>query len=244
MRQLLIVPLMALIAVTAPARSSQANSIPGPHYLFVWAGDKDKKGNDFIAVIDADAASPSCGRMLTTVAADQKTAQVHHTEYSMPESAMLFANDHEAGRTFLFDLRDARHPKVAASFLDMDGYMHPHSYVRLPNGHVLATFQHSHHSGMQGDGKSGGLVEIDDAGKVIRSASSADPAFSDALLMPYGLVALPQPGHERHLPPALDGLGPRHAALGSDVGPYTGGPSLPSETRPVQWCSLVGRCLS
>ena len=37
------------------------------------------------------------------------------------------------------------HPKIAASFNDMAGYMHPHSYLRLPNGHVLATFQHAHH---------------------------------------------------------------------------------------------------
>jgi hypothetical protein len=35
-------------------------------------------------------------------------------------------------------------------------------------------------------------VEIDDHGKVIRSASNADPAFADALLMPYSLVVLPE----------------------------------------------------
>jgi hypothetical protein len=96
------------------------------------------------------------------------------------------------GRTFIFDVNDPVHPRIVTSFTDMDGYMHPHSYVRLPNGHVLATFQHSHHGKMAGQlGASGGLVEIDDSGKVIRSASNADPAFPDALLMPYGLVVLP-----------------------------------------------------
>jgi hypothetical protein len=35
-------------------------------------------------------------------------------------------------------------------------------------------------------------VEIDDRGKVIRSASSADPAFAGALLTPYGLVVIPE----------------------------------------------------
>jgi hypothetical protein len=40
--------------------------------------------------------------------------------------------------------------------------------VRLPNGHVLATFQHAHHDATEEPiGKTGGLVEIDDAGKVI-----------------------------------------------------------------------------
>jgi hypothetical protein len=69
--------------------------------------------------------------------------RVHHTEYAMPASGMLFANDHDAGRTFIFDLRDPLHPKIVTSFTEMAGYMHPHSYLRLPNGHVLATFQHA-----------------------------------------------------------------------------------------------------
>ena len=116
---------------------------------------------------------------------------VHHTEYSMPASGMLFANDHEAGRTFIFDVNDPLHPKVATSFTDMAGYMHPHSYLRLPNGHVLASFQHAHHGSGNGSGAAGGLVEIDDQGKAVRSASSADPALSDALLTPYSLVILP-----------------------------------------------------
>ena len=73
---------------------------PG-HYLFAWAGDADGKGNDFLAVIDADPASPSYGRLVTTVATDQPTKSVHHTEYTMPASGMLFANDHFAGRTFI-----------------------------------------------------------------------------------------------------------------------------------------------
>jgi hypothetical protein len=119
--------------------------------------------------------------------------RVHHTEYVMPASGMLFANDHDAGRTFIFDLRDPLHPKIVTSFTDMDGYMHPHSYLRLPNGHVLASFQHNHHGEMEGQmGGSGGLVEIDDQGKVIRSASSADPEFPSALLTPYSLVVLPE----------------------------------------------------
>jgi len=41
----------------------------------------------------------------------------------------------------------------------------PHSFVRLPNGHVLATFQFADRDGkMAMNSKSGGLVEIDDSG--------------------------------------------------------------------------------
>ncbi len=163
------------------------------HYLFAWVGDAAGKGNDFLAVIDADPNSPAYGRLVTTVATDQPTMLVHHTEYSMPASGMLFANDHYAGRTFIFDVREPLHPKVSTSVRDMDGYMHPHSYLRLPNGHVLGSFQHAHHHEAGGDmATTGGLVEIDDTGKVIRSASSADPAFPEALLTPYSLVVLPE----------------------------------------------------
>lgn len=155
-----------------------------------------------MAVIDADPASSSYGHLITSIATDQVSVRPHHTEYVMPASAMLFANDFDAGRTFIFNLKDPAHPKIAANFSDRDGYAYPHSFVRLPNGHVLATFQYK--SGampMDGDmmegatersGKiTGGLVEMDDSGHVLRSASSADPAWPDAALQPYSLAVMP-----------------------------------------------------
>ncbi|MGA8270451.1 MAG: hypothetical protein WB919_02760 [Candidatus Sulfotelmatobacter sp.] len=185
--------IVAMLCLACLSATSEEHSDAAAHYMFAWVGDAAKQGKDFLAVIDANPASANYGHLITTLVTDQKTEYVHHTEYSMPASGMLFANDHYAGRTFIFDVRDALHPKIATSFTDMDGYAHPHSYVRLPNGHVLATFQHSHQDMRSGaGGESGGLVEIDDAGKVIRSASSADPAFPDALLTPYGLAILPE----------------------------------------------------
>jgi len=186
--------LALILCVLHPLAHSQEQTVSASvHYLFAWTGDLALKGNDFLAVIDGDPASPSYGHLVTTLPTDQQTQLVHHTEYTMPASGMLFANDHYAGRTFIFDVRDPLHPEIATSFTDMAGYMHPHSYLRLPNGHVLATFQHQHHGENEESlGKSGGLVEIDDAGKVIRSASSADPSFAGALLMPYSLVVIPE----------------------------------------------------
>jgi len=186
--------LSALLAILCAASAFLTAQEPKPqgHYLFAWTGDAAKKGNDFLAVIDADPSSASYGQLVTTLTTDQPTQLVHHTEYTMPASGMLFANDHYAGRTFIFDVRDPLHPKIVTSFTDMDGYMHPHSYLRLPNGHVLAAFQDAHHEmNSNAPGKTGGLVEIDDSGKVIRSAGNADPAFPDAFLTPYSLVILP-----------------------------------------------------
>jgi hypothetical protein len=131
--------------VYVPARSHAQKTAVPDDFLFVWTGDAGLKGNDFLAVIDADPSSASYGKLVTTLATDQQTMRAHHTEYTMPASGMLFANDHDSGRTFIFDVRDPLHPSSVTSFADMAGYMHPHSYVRLPNGNVLATFQHAHH---------------------------------------------------------------------------------------------------
>lgn len=192
MRAVLAGAMLLLCVAVLPVRFQGQASKTSGHYLFAWTGDVDKKGKDFLAVIDADPASPSYGHLLTTLVTDQQTMQVHHTEYVMPPSEMLFANDHLAGRTFIFDLRDPLHPQLVTSFTAMAGYMHPHSYVRLPNGHVLASFQHAHSAMADPISATGGLVEIDDQGKVIRSASNADPAFAGALLTPYSLVVLPK----------------------------------------------------
>ncbi|HOX70881.1 MAG TPA: hypothetical protein PK001_03985 [Dokdonella sp.] len=184
---------LASLLLGTSAMSAERDTRTSSHSLFVWAGDRDKQGNDFLLVIDADPDSADFGRMLTSLKTDQKTVRPHHTEYTMPASGMLFANDHDAGRSFILDVRNPLRPKAAASFDDMGGFAHPHSYLRLPNGNVLATFQHNHatmHS--ESRGKSGGLVEIDDRGKLVRAVSNADPAFADNLLMPYSLAVLPE----------------------------------------------------
>ena len=175
------------------------------HYLFAWAGDVSGSDEDFIAVIDGDPSSSNYGQLLATGTSGIKTQQPHHTEYWMPESGLLFANDHAAGRTVVMDLRDPLHPKVHASFGDLSGYSHPHSFLRLPNGHVLASFQieghmdhgsadsatHSMYSTTSNGAFHGGIVEIDESGTAIRAASTADPTRPNDLLMAYSLLPLP-----------------------------------------------------
>jgi len=187
-----ILSVLLLTGALSGAASGADPAAASGHYLFAWAGDVAEQGNDFLAVIDADPGSPSYGRLLASVATDQRSMQVHHTEYVMPADGLLFANDHLAGRTFIFDLTDPLQPKVRTSFTDLAGYAHPHSFLRLPNGDVLASFQHMHHpQGATSMGSSGGLVEIDVQGRAVRAASSADPSLPEALLMPYSLVVLP-----------------------------------------------------
>ena len=99
---------MALFILALPTYAADRPTTSG-HYLFAWAGDVSHKDNDFLAVIDADPASASYGHLMATAVTDQVSKQVHHTEYVMPEGGFLFANDHLAGRTFVFDVRDPLH---------------------------------------------------------------------------------------------------------------------------------------
>lgn len=195
MLRILLSGILACTSLGAIAETPPASK-PG-HYLFVWTADQAKQGNDFLAVIDADPASPTYGELVASVDTDIKSVRIHHTEYEMPAGSMLFANDHDANQSVIFDLRNPLTPKVAERFQSMGGYSMPHSFLRLPNGNVLASFQfigngdHADHAVMM-NGKTGGLVEIDDSGMVVRSVSNADPSLPDDGLLPYSLAILPE----------------------------------------------------
>lgn len=160
----------------------------GSSYLFVWAGDASRQSTDFLAVIDANPSSPNYGRIVRTVPVDATGIMPHHTEYEFPHDNMLIANGWVAGRTFIFDLSQPLKPRLAGQFQDRAGYCFPHSFVRLPNGHVLATFQ----SHGEGYAPGGGLVELEENGSVVRSASAVDSAVDKDLIWPYSLALVPQ----------------------------------------------------
>lgn len=173
----------SLSAATGP-RPSPSASTGGSKYLFVWTGDGDRKASDFLVVIDADPASKSYGHVVTSLPVGATATMPHHTEYEFPRDAMLFANGWAASRTFVLDLRQPTAPRVARSFTTVGGYSFPHSFVRLPNGHLLGTFQ--------GKGSAyappGGLVELDEHGRVVRAASAAGLGLADTLAWPYSLA--------------------------------------------------------
>lgn len=180
LRPLLLV-LLLFFALSASAGKK-------PVYLFAWGGDLDKKGSDFLAVIDADPVSATYGKVLRTVTTGTTDSVPHHTEVEMSRGGYLMANGFEGGRTWIFDLRKPLRPRVAATFDSFAGYLHPHSFYRLSNGNVLATFQY--HGGHGPKSAGGGLVEITDRGRMVRSGSSADPAATDELIRPYSIELL------------------------------------------------------
>ena len=111
------------------------------------------------------APSPKrTGTLWTSLPVDLQGGAAHHTEHQMTSSGTLFANLFAAGRTYLFDLHNPVAPRIMTSFDNLGPYAHPHSFVRMPNGNVLATFQESGH----GNTAPGGLVELSPSGELIQ----------------------------------------------------------------------------
>lgn len=158
-------------------------------YIFVWSGDDAQKSSDFLAVINADAQSPNYGKVVASVAVPGVAGKPHHTEAEMSPGGFLLADAFESGQTSLFDVRNPLHPRLVTTYGEMRGYMHPHTYVRLPNGDILATFQY--HGGHEPKSDGGGLVEFTQKGKFIRAGSAMDPAAKDELIRPYSVLPLP-----------------------------------------------------
>ena len=156
----------------------------GSSYIFVWAGDAAHKATDFLAVVNAQPSSPEYGRIVATAPIGIGGTQPHHTEYEFPADNILFADGWVAGQTFIFDLNDPLKPRLIGSFKDRGGYHFPHSYVRLPNGNLLGTFQ-SHTAGYA---PGAGLVEVTEKGDVVRTSSAVDPSLDKNLIWPYSLT--------------------------------------------------------
>jgi hypothetical protein len=167
-----------------------APATPSP-YLYLWAGDADaaEGDSDFLAVVDADPESPTYGSVLGTAPVGSAGNDPHHAEPIAPTEGLLFANGFNANRTFLFDLSSPGEPAFVRELDKIPGFEYLHSFYRLENGHVLATFQ-------RGDGSrpgdTGGLAEFDADGVLVRVTSAADPDFEDRMIRPYALEVFPE----------------------------------------------------
>jgi hypothetical protein len=151
--------------------------------------DAAEGDTDFLAVVDANPESDTYGSVLGTAPVGSAGNDPHHTESVAPSSGLLFANGHEANRTFLFDLSSPAAPVLSGELDAIPGYAFPHSFVRLENSHVIATIQRGDGS-LPGD--VGGLAEFDAEGSLIRVTSAADPNHELGFVRPYSLEVFPE----------------------------------------------------
>jgi hypothetical protein len=170
------------VAVTADAPTE-----PTARYLFAWTGDEDRADEDFLTVVDLKPQGDRYGTVVATMPVGEKGLWPHHTEHELGAGKMLFANGFSSNRNFVFDLHDPQRPRVTARFTGAGDLGFLHSVVRLPNGHVLATFQAHGTENVA----PGGLAELDETGRVVRSWTAADPGADQGTLRPYSLAVVP-----------------------------------------------------
>ncbi len=142
-------------------------------------------GRPFLAVFEVSPDASPFGKLVAMRAVGKVAMMVHHTNYALPANGVLFANDWLAGRTYTFDLRDPSSPRFIAEFQNAGPYTYPHSFVYLPNGTTLATFQYTH-----GFNRGpGGLVELDSHGHAVKMSSAANPHV-DPNIRPYSMAVV------------------------------------------------------
>jgi hypothetical protein len=186
-----LLPLLVLALAAACAGRSQAPERirhAEPRYLFAWTGDEDRQDSDFLTVIDLSRDGDRYGTIVATAPVGERGLWPHHTEHELGSSGMLFANGFAANRNLLFDLRDPLRPKVVRRWSGAGELSFLHSFARLPNGHVLATFQAHGPENVS----PGGLAELDEAGRLVRTTSAADASADQSTLRPYSLAVVPK----------------------------------------------------
>ena len=162
-----------VLAETAPPAQPE-------RYLAVWAQDQDRVDAPFLAMIDLDPAAATYGQIVASRAVGTAGGNAHHTELPAPYRGRLWVNSF-GDSTFLLDLSDPRAPALAAQLAPAPGMMHPHTFVRLPHGDVLVTYQQN----ADGTGP-GGLAVHSADGAFLRGGSAADS--SGEFVRPYSAV--------------------------------------------------------
>jgi hypothetical protein len=170
-----------LVVGCAVSRDTPQRSSHDSEYLYLWTASVDSTAPDFLAVFDVRPDTGRYGTMVTTLPVGSGNNGPHHSEHELPADRQLFVNGFGSGQSFIFDLVDGAKPRLAGEFGDRAGFSHPHSFLRLPNGNVLATFQMRHDSSGV---RPGGLVEMTSAGEIVRSSPADGPDVPEGL-RPY-----------------------------------------------------------
>ena len=178
---------VALACLAAALAAANQAGRPPSRYLFTWVGDDDRADSDFLAVVDLTPDGDRYGTIVATTPGGEKGLWPHHTEHELGASKTLFANGFAANRNLVFDLHDPRHPRVTNRFDGVGDLSFLHSFARLSNGHVLGTFQAHGPDNVS----PGGIAEMDERGRLVRSRSAADPSADQATLRPYSLAVVP-----------------------------------------------------
>ncbi|WP_435019819.1 selenium-binding protein SBP56-related protein [Tundrisphaera sp. TA3] len=155
--------------------------------LYLFCVDADARDNDFMAVIDVEAGSPSYGKIIHRLDLGSKGNETHHWGYT-DDRTRIWAGGLLSSRIWLIDVAtDPARPRVEKVLEDVPaatGMTGPHTYYALP-GRMLLSFL-----GGKDGGLPAGLAEFTNDGKFIRRIDQPGDA-------PYGYDVAVKPGLNR-----------------------------------------------
>ena len=184
-----------LAACGGPNAGVDASEDTSP-YILIFAGDKDGKDSDFLAMIDVDPESDTRGEAIISTPINHRSSMPHHMEYVPPPNGEpIFLNAHHPEQSFVVHASVSNGINIEASFSPPASLRFPHDYTRTPTGTRLVGF-------LRGVGKSpdpeekltpgnhGGIAEYSVDGELLRSVSAAVPGLTKAV-RPYAFALLP-----------------------------------------------------
>src|SRR4051794_16102099 len=163
-----IVALVLSIPALAPAEtclSPYVKRLDRPEkYLYLFCVDADAKDNDFVAVIDVDADSPTYGTITYTLDLGSKGNETHHWGYT-DDRTRIWAGGLLSSRIWILDVAtDPAKPRVEKVLEEVTkeaGLSGPHTYYALP-GRMMLSFL-----GAADGGLPAGLAEYTNDGRFI-----------------------------------------------------------------------------
>jgi selenium-binding protein 1 len=142
--------------------------------LYLWTLSADSPSRDYLAVIDANLASPTYGTILRRVEVGSSGNEAHHMGFT-DDRTKIWAASLNTSRLFIFDVAaDPLNPRLLRTVDDvakLTGLSGPHTPYAIP-GRMLITMA----SGADGDGP-GGLAEFTNDGEFVAAHKTPNHAY-------------------------------------------------------------------
>ena len=203
------------LAACSPEESEVALVGDPSPYLFIYAGDYDRKDADFLAILDVDPDSPTFGQPLFSLTTGLTDSMPHHMEYvPPPPGEPLFMNAHHDEASLVVDISNLPSLGISKSFTPPPPFRFPHDYSRTEAGTRLVGFLRSETPDIETEtgatlkdepfsesicrarpgafegGYHGGIAEYSASGELLRSVSAAVDTL-DKAVRPYAFAQLP-----------------------------------------------------
>jgi DNA-binding beta-propeller fold protein YncE len=186
------VVVVCLLVVLAGCRSGPRDVRLGNEpYLVVWAGDDDRRDEDFLAVLDANPRSRRYGHVLATIPVDSTGNEPHGVNTMARADGVVVATGLRSDRVFVFDLRDPVRGRLRRVIEPSRSRVLRAPVVAVTGraGPVFVT--EADRNRYRGRGREvldapGGLLELDVPGRGVRERSAAASDARAYIVAPSG----------------------------------------------------------